>query len=77
VGHYRSRTYLASFFSVRAASGEIIGVGGVVSDVTDARRAEQDLRRVQERMQAILQHTRASIWVKDASGHYAGQPPPG
>jgi PAS domain S-box-containing protein len=62
------RTYLATFFPVRAASGEIMGVGGVVSDVTSARRAEEELRREQERIQSILEHTPASIWVKDSSG---------
>jgi PAS domain S-box-containing protein len=40
----------------------------LVSDVTESRRSEEDLRRVQERMQAILEHTPASIWVKDESG---------
>lgn len=62
------RIYLATFFPVRATSGEIMGVGGVVSDVTGARRAEEELRREQERIQAILEHTPAAIWVKDSSG---------
>jgi PAS domain S-box-containing protein len=62
------QTYLATFFPIRARSGEIMGVGGLVADVTDARRAEQDWRRVQQRMQSILEHAPASIWVKDGSG---------
>ena len=61
-------TYLATFFPVRAPSGEIVGVGGVVSEVTAARQAQEDLRRVQKQMQSILEHTPASIWVKDHTG---------
>lgn len=53
------RTYLATYFPVRTASGEIAGVGGIVTDVTDARRVEIDLRRVQGHMQSILEHTPA------------------
>jgi PAS domain S-box-containing protein len=62
------RFLLATFFPVRAPSGGIVGVGVVVSDVTEARRAEEDLRREQARMQAILEHTPAPIWIKDAEG---------
>ena len=62
-------TYLATFFPVRGRSGEIVGVGGLVSDITENRRAEKDLRLVQERMQAILEHAPALIWVKDHQGH--------
>lgn len=61
-------TYLATFFPVRDASDEIVGLGGIVSEVTDVQRAQQDLRRAQDRMQSILEHTPASIWVKDAGG---------
>ncbi len=62
------RTYLATFFPVRMPSGEVGGVGGVVADVTEARRAEADLRRVQEHMQSVLEHTPAPIWIKDSDG---------
>jgi PAS domain S-box-containing protein len=62
------QTYRATFFPVRAPSSEIMGVGGVVAEVTAARQAQEDLRRVQERLQSILEHTPASIWVKDSAG---------
>lgn len=61
-------TYLATFFPVRDAAGDIVGLGGMVSEVTEVQKAQQDLRRVQDRMQSILEHTPASIWVKDAGG---------
>jgi PAS domain S-box-containing protein len=62
------QTYVATFFPVRATSGEIMGLGGVVSEVTEAKQAQENLRGMQERMQSILEHTPASIWVKDVSG---------
>jgi len=62
------RSYLATFFPVRSTTGDIIGVGGIVSDITDRRRAEEKLRTTQEQMQAILEHTPAAIWIKDATG---------
>jgi PAS domain S-box-containing protein len=62
------RSLLANFFPVRSPSGEIVGVGGVVTDVTDARRAAAELRREQLRVQSIVEHAPAAIWVKDAEG---------
>ncbi len=62
------RTYQATFFPVRAPSGETVGVGGIVTDVTEARRAQESLQLTQARMQAILEHTPAPIWIKDAEG---------
>jgi PAS domain S-box-containing protein len=35
------RHWLASYYPVRAPSGETIGVGGVVSEITERRRSEQ------------------------------------
>jgi PAS domain S-box-containing protein len=63
-----ARRLLANFFPVRAPSGEILGVGCVVSDVTDARRAAAELRREQLFVQSIIEHAPAAIWVKDATG---------
>lgn len=62
------KTLLATFFPVRAPSGDIVGVGGIVSDVSDKKRVEDDLRRAEARTQSILEHTPAPIWVKDADG---------
>jgi hypothetical protein len=35
------RHWLASYYPVRAAAGEILGIGAVVSEVTERRRAER------------------------------------
>lgn len=59
---------LANFFPVRGSAGAIFGVGGVVLDVTARHHAEAALRREQQRVRSILEHTPASIWVKDLEG---------
>jgi PAS domain S-box-containing protein len=63
-----TRVVLATFFPVREQSGEITGVGGIVTEVTEARRAQQALRLEQARIRSILEHAPAAIWVKDPDG---------
>ncbi|HET7501951.1 MAG TPA: PAS domain-containing protein [Kofleriaceae bacterium] len=64
-----ARSLLANYFPVRSPSGEITGVGAIVIDVTDAKRAQEALRVEQVRIQSILEHAPAAIWVKDHEGH--------
>lgn len=63
------RALLANYFPVRSPAGEVTGVGGVVLDVTDERRAQEALRVEQARLQSILEHAPAAIWVKDTEGN--------
>jgi PAS domain S-box-containing protein len=62
------RSFLASYFPVRAPSGEVTGVGGIVLDVTEVKRAQQALRVEQVRIHSILEHAPCAIWVKDHAG---------
>ena len=59
---------LANYFPVSSAAGEVIGVGGIIFDVTEEQRAQHALRLEQARLQSILEHAPAAIWVKDAEG---------
>ncbi len=55
----KSRTFIANYFPVQGATGEIIGVGGFIVDVTDRKKAEEDLRdaiRVRDDVLAIVSH---------------------
>lgn len=63
-----ARSLLANYFPVRARSGEITGVGGIVIDVTDVKRAQEALRIEQLRIGSILEHAPAAIWVKEPDG---------
>jgi PAS domain S-box-containing protein len=62
------RAVLANFFPVRGSSGVVTGIGAVVLNVTDEKRAQEALQREQLRLQSILDHAPAAIWVKDAEG---------
>ncbi len=63
-----ARTFLLNYFPVPDASGAIVGVGGIILDVTDAKRTHQELYNEQLRIQSIIDHSPAAIWVKDATG---------
>ncbi|HTJ47315.1 MAG TPA: PAS domain-containing protein [Kofleriaceae bacterium] len=62
------RSLLANYFAVRSASGQISGVGGIVLDVSKERRAQEELLVERARVQSILDHAPAAIWVKDPDG---------
>jgi PAS domain S-box-containing protein len=63
------QTLLVTFFPVRSgADGQVDGVGAIVSDITSVKQVQEDLRREQARMQSILDHMPAPIWIKDAEG---------
>ncbi len=59
---------LASYFPVRSPSGAMWGVGGVVSDISEMKRTREELQLEKQRLQAIVDHAPAAIWIKDAAG---------
>jgi PAS domain S-box-containing protein len=56
-------------FPVRDASGAIIGVGGIATDITGRRIAEEGLRRSEERFRALIECARDAIITLDAEGN--------
>lgn len=54
----------------RAPSGHLVGVDGVLRDVTDRERAAEGLRRNEALLRSIVDHSSAMIWVKDPDGVY-------
>lgn len=54
----------------RDQTGAIIGTFGISRDVTARKLAEHQLRQSQQRLQSILDHTSAVIYMKDAQGRY-------
>lgn len=59
---------LATYFPTRSPAGEVTGLGGLVFDVTEQKRAHEALQVEQARLQSIIEHAPAAIWVKDSEG---------
>jgi two-component system cell cycle sensor histidine kinase/response regulator CckA len=52
----------ASYYPIHGGSGSIEGVGVVVVDLTDSRRAEQAVRASEERYRAFIEQTAEGVW---------------
>ncbi|MFO0918023.1 MAG: response regulator [Planctomycetaceae bacterium] len=52
------------------ASGQLVGIQGIFSDVTVQRRAEEALEQERSRLDSLMQNLPDFIWFKDAQGHY-------
>jgi hypothetical protein len=55
-----TRSFLASYFPVNTASGETLGVGAAIMEITERKRAE-DALRAREREQRILAEATAAV----------------
>jgi PAS domain S-box-containing protein len=62
------RHWLTYYYPVRSSSGEAMGVGGLVFDITDRKRAEKALQDSEARLQSILDHAPVAIYIKEAGG---------
>ncbi len=59
---------IATYGPHRDAAGQIVGVIGIVHDVTERRRAEQALRESEERFRRMADAAPVMIWTDDADG---------
>jgi PAS domain S-box-containing protein len=63
------RGYAVSTYSPhRNAAGEVVGVIGLIRDVTERRRAEEALRESEERFRHMADAAPVMIWMDDAAG---------
>jgi two-component system sensor kinase FixL len=72
VFHYADgNTYehIETKFPILDDSGNLIGVGGIDTEVTDRNRAEQALRDSENRIRTILDHVVDGVITIDESGH--------
>ena len=70
------RDLLASYYPVKAASGKIVGVAGVVQEITELKRVERALRESEQRFRALIENSADGFVLLDAQGKllYTGPP---
>ncbi|MDX2167628.1 MAG: PAS domain-containing protein [Deltaproteobacteria bacterium] len=61
------RTYLSVKFPLRDPRGDVYGVCGISTDITELKRAEAELRRSQATLTAVIDSSPDPIWAVDAS----------
>jgi PAS domain S-box-containing protein len=69
------QVWLMNYYPVFGENGEVIGVGDVFVDVTDAERTERELIEIATarqhtviRYQSLIEATSAAVWIADADG---------
>lgn len=66
--------YHADFLSVKfplvSSTGEVVGVCGVSSEITQRKEAQEALRESEERFTRFMQHLPGLAWIKDSEGRY-------
>ena len=63
-------TYLVHKFPLHDASGNVYAVGGISTDITERKRAEDELRNQKERLQKIFDHIPVMLRIRDESGNF-------
>lgn len=59
------RSLIFSKFPIYAANGDIVGVGGVNTDVTESRSQEAEVRKTQARLSAYIDHIPMMVMLMD------------
>ena len=71
------RTVLAVRFPVRDAAGYIYAIGGISTDVSESRRAADQIRALNDRWGSLIEASPAAIFDLDIEGRYGPCEPRG
>jgi two-component system cell cycle sensor histidine kinase/response regulator CckA len=63
-------TYLCSYYPVKNPQGRMIGVTAIVRDITDQKRAEEDLRLAAQRFAVALKSSSIAVFNQDRDLRY-------
>jgi PAS domain S-box-containing protein len=66
---------LTTKMPLRDPEGQIIGTFGVSRDITKRKRAEEALRRGEERFRSLVEATAAIVWSTPSSGEFETEQP--
>ncbi|CAN0248779.1 unnamed protein product, partial [Discosporangium mesarthrocarpum] len=64
------RTVIFNKFPIFAANGDVAGIGGVNTDVTDARIQEAEMRQTQARLAAYIDHIPMMVILLDRESRF-------
>jgi PAS domain S-box-containing protein len=70
-----TRHWSSSWFPSHSADGNILGVALIAVDVTDRRRAEDVIRRKEERYRSLVEASSQVVWVTDPGGRVSEDAP--
>ena len=54
-------TFLTVKFPIRGATGEIVAVGAIGTDITERKRAEEEIRRLNTSLEGRVAHRTAAL----------------
>jgi PAS domain S-box-containing protein len=63
------RTWLGSYYPIKASDGRILAINGVVQEITERKRAEAALAESEERFRNLADSAPVIIWLNDAAGN--------
>jgi PAS domain S-box-containing protein len=65
-----AQTFLTTKGSVLDPKGNVFGIFGISRDITEKKRAEEILRKSEERLSAVIDNSTAEIYMKDLEGKF-------
>lgn len=69
-------TILVSYEPAFDEAGEVVGVSVACVDITERKRAEQELRESDERYRSIMETSPVALWVLDGAGDFVDSSSP-